>query len=107
VPYFPVTPTLRVRFVIAEGVGWLSLSGKYGTRYGASLRKQVKKMEITQHARYTCTFCGKDSVKRTNVGIWECRSCKKVIAGGAWTVSTTAAATVRSTIRRLREITEA
>lgn len=47
-------------------------------RYGASLRKQVKKvrplsyadyshhllltvfqMEITQHARYTCTFCGK------------------------------------------------
>lgn len=28
-------------------------------RYGASLRKQVKKMEITQHARYTCAFCGK------------------------------------------------
>ncbi|CAE6461740.1 unnamed protein product, partial [Rhizoctonia solani] len=76
-------------------------------RYGASLRKQVKKMEVTQHARYTCTFCGKDSVKRTAVGIWNCRSCKKVIAGGAWTVSTTAAATVRSTIRRLREITEA
>ncbi|CAE6487598.1 unnamed protein product [Rhizoctonia solani] len=64
-------------------------------------------MEVTQHARYTCTFCGKDSVKRTAVGIWNCRSCKKVIAGGAWTVSTTAAATVRSTIRRLREINEA
>ena len=33
------------------------MTGKYGTRYGASLRKQVKKMEITQHARYTwyCT----------------------------------------------------
>ncbi|KAH8108334.1 60S ribosomal protein L37, partial [Phellopilus nigrolimitatus] len=92
----------------------VGVTGKYGTaiefvlqRYGASLRKQVKKMEITQHARYTCTFCGKDSVKRTAVGIWECRACKKVIAGGAWTVSTTAAATVRSTIRRLREITEA
>ena len=52
-------------------------------------------MEITQHARYTCTFCGKDSVKRTAVGIWKCKACKKVIAGGAWTVSTTAAATVR------------
>ncbi|KAF9512674.1 hypothetical protein BS47DRAFT_1318116 [Hydnum rufescens UP504] len=85
----------------------VGVTGKYGTRYGASLRKQVKKMEITQHARYTCTFCGKDSVKRTNVGIWECRACQKVIAGGAWTLSTTAAATVRSTIRRLREITEA
>ncbi|KAH7885860.1 putative RPL43B-60S large subunit ribosomal protein [Phlebopus sp. FC_14] len=91
----------------------VGVTGKYGTRYGASLRKQVKKMEVTQHARYTCTFCGKassshpDSVKRQAVGIWHCRSCKKTIAGGAWTVSTTAAATVRSTVRRLRELTEA
>ncbi|KAF9390475.1 60S ribosomal protein L43 [Podila verticillata] len=80
--------------------------GKYGVRYGASLRKQVKKMEITQHSKYTCTFCGKDSVKRQAVGIWSCRGCKKTMAGGAWTLSTTAAATVRSTTRRLREIME-
>ncbi|KAF9333913.1 60S ribosomal protein L43 [Podila minutissima] len=80
--------------------------GKYGVRYGASLRKQVKKMEITQHSKYTCTFCGKDSVKRQAVGIWNCRGCKKTMAGGAWTLSTTAAATVRSTTRRLREIME-
>ncbi|KAI8803494.1 ribosomal protein L37ae [Cladochytrium replicatum] len=80
--------------------------GKYGTRYGASLRKQVKKMEVSQHAKYTCTFCGKDSVKRTSVGIWKCRACAKVLAGGAWTVTTTAAATVRSTVRRLRELAE-
>ena len=36
-----------------------------------------------------------DTVKRQAVGIWKCSACKKVIAGGAWTVSTTAAATVR------------
>ncbi|KAJ3914964.1 hypothetical protein F5877DRAFT_49481, partial [Lentinula edodes] len=85
-----------------------------------------KKMEISQHARYTCPFCGKmscgifvpvlfsltilyplrDSVKRQAVGIWSCGSCRKVIAGGAWSVSTTAAATVRSTVRRLRELTD-
>jgi hypothetical protein len=35
-------------------------------RYGASLRKQIKKMEVTQHARYTCTFCGKVSWPLTN-----------------------------------------
>ncbi|KAJ7251403.1 ribosomal L37ae protein family-domain-containing protein [Mycena rebaudengoi] len=85
----------------------VGITGKYGTRYGASLRKQVKRMEISQHARYTCTFCGKDTVKRTAVGIWNCSSCRKVIAGGAWTVSTTSAATVRSTVRRLRDLTEA
>ncbi|KAF8141833.1 putative RPL43B-60S large subunit ribosomal protein [Boletus edulis] len=93
--------------VVTKRTRKVGVTGKYGTRYGASLRKQVKKMEITQHARYTCTFCGKDSVKRTSVGIWHCRSCKKTIAGGAWTVATTAAATVRSTVRRLRELTEA
>ncbi|PWN29499.1 putative RPL43B-60S large subunit ribosomal protein [Jaminaea rosea] len=85
----------------------VGITGKYGTRYGSSLRRSVKKIEISQHSRYTCTFCGKDSVKRTAVGIWECKACNKVIAGGAWALSTTAAATVRSTIRRLRDLTEA
>ncbi|RYO93108.1 hypothetical protein DL764_008029 [Monosporascus ibericus] len=81
--------------------------GKYGTRYGASLRKQVKKMEITQHAKYTKgTFCGKVTVKRGAVGIWNCKSCGKTVAGGAYTVSTAAAAAMRSTLRRLREIQE-
>ena len=56
-------------------------------RYGASLRKMVKKMETSQHAKYTCTFCGKDTVKRQAVGIWNCKSCRKTTAGGAYTVS--------------------
>ena len=47
---------------------------------------------------------GKDSVKRSVVGIWTCRACKKQVAGGAYSLSTATAATVRSTIRRLREI---
>ncbi|KAJ6565978.1 ribosomal protein L37ae [Mycena sp. CBHHK59/15] len=74
----------------------VGITGKYGTRYGASLRKQVKRMEISQHARYTCTFCGKDTVKRTAVGIWNCSSCRKVIA-----------AAHGPTVRRLRDLTEA
>ena len=80
--------------------------GKYGTRYGASLRKTIKKMEITQHAKYVCTFCGKDNMKRQAVGIWCCstKNCCVKVAGGAWTYSTTAATSVRSAIRRLREL---
>merc|ERR1712179_579669 len=50
----------------------VGVTGKYGTRYGASLRKTVKKMEITQHAKYLCTLCGKDAMKRKAVGIWKC-----------------------------------
>ncbi|KAK4526772.1 hypothetical protein GAYE_SCF27MG4689 [Galdieria yellowstonensis] len=84
----------------------VGIVGKYGTRYGASIRKQIKKIEIAQHAKYLCAFCGKDSIKRKAVGIWYCKSCNRSIAGGAWSLSTQAAATVRSTIRRLREMTE-
>jgi len=82
----------------------VGITGKYGVRYGASIRKQIKKIEITQHAKYTCPFCGKDTVRRGAVGIWSCGSCRKTVAGGAWTMTTTAGATARSTIRRLREM---
>jgi large subunit ribosomal protein L37Ae len=37
----------------------VGIVGKYGTRYGASLRKQIKKMEVSQHSKYFCNFCGK------------------------------------------------
>ncbi|KAF2569693.1 hypothetical protein F2Q70_00026477 [Brassica cretica] len=74
-----------------------------GTRYGASIRKQIKKMEVSQHSKYFCEFCGKYGVKRKAVGIWGCKDCGKVKAGGAYTMNTASAVTVRSTIRRLRE----
>merc|ERR1712070_1305682 len=68
---------------------------------GASLRKSVKKIEISQHSKYTCVFCGKDSVKRCATGIWNCGACKKVIAGGAYTLNTAQAAQVGSAAFRL------
>lgn len=57
--------------------------GKYGTRYGASLRKMVKKIEISQHAKYTCSFCGKTKMKRRAVCIWHCDSGMKTVTDGA------------------------
>jgi len=86
----------------------VGITGKYGTRYGASLRKTVKKMEISQHSKYTCTFCGKDKMKRQCVGIWKCgdKNCRVQVAGGAYTYTTTAAASIRSAVRRLREMKE-
>ncbi|XP_030741263.1 60S ribosomal protein L37a-like [Echinops telfairi] len=76
--------------------------GKYRTRYGASLRNMVKNSEISQHAKHTCSFCGRTKMKRRAVGIWHCSSCMKTGAGGAWTYNTTSAVTVKSAIRRLK-----
>lgn len=78
--------------------------GKYGPRYGSSIRKHLKKIEISQHSTFECNFCGKKKVKRISVGIWSCKSCHKFTAGGAWTLFTQAAITARGTIRRLREL---
>mmetsp|Transcript_4073 Transcript_4073/g.6682 ORF Transcript_4073/g.6682 Transcript_4073/m.6682 type:complete len:93 (+) Transcript_4073:139-417(+) len=85
----------------------VGIVGKYGTRYGASLRKIIKKMEVSQHAKFACQFCSKFAVRRQAVGIWGCKACGKVVAGGAYVMNTAASLTVRSTIRRLREQTEA
>jgi len=82
----------------------VGITGKYGTRYGSTLRKLLRKIEVSQHSAYRCVFCGKDCVKRQCAGIWECRSCKKVVAGGCYTLSTASAVTVRSNIARLRRL---
>ncbi|EOA24984.1 hypothetical protein CARUB_v10018281mg, partial [Capsella rubella] len=96
---FLLLPALKM----AKRTKKVGIVGKYGTRYGASIRKQIKKMEVSQHSKYFCEFCGKYGVKRKAVGIWGCKDCGKVKAGGAYTMNTASAVTVRSTIRRLRE----
>ena len=65
----------------------VGITGKYGTRYGAKLRKQVKQIEILQRQKYTCPFCGKNLVRRIATGIWRCRACRRQMAGGAWEFS--------------------
>ncbi|CDK26364.1 unnamed protein product [Kuraishia capsulata CBS 1993] len=102
--YHKVTLLTPTRTKRTKKVG---ITGKYGVRYGSSLRRQCKKLEVQQHSKYDCSFCGKKTVKRESTGIWSCKSCKKTVAGGAYTVSTAAAATIRSSIRRLRELAEA
>ncbi|XP_021036703.1 60S ribosomal protein L37a-like [Mus caroli] len=82
----------------------VSTVSKYRTRYGASLWKMVKKIEISQHTNYTCSFCSKTKMKRQAVSIWHCGSCMKTVASRAWTYNTTSVVTVNSAIRRLQEL---
>lgn len=65
----------------------VGITGKYGARYGSTLRKRIKPIEVSQHKKYVCDACGKKSVKRVCVGIWACRSCKHKFAGAAYAPS--------------------
>ncbi|VDM16495.1 unnamed protein product [Hydatigera taeniaeformis] len=91
-----IFPGLIYRIInpkLAKRTKKVGIVGKYGTRYGASLRKTVKKIE--------------EALRRKAAGIWACKRCGKQIAGGAYVCSTTAAATTRAAIRRLRETLKA
>ena len=81
----------------------VGITGKYGTRYGQKLRKQVKAIEILQRKKSVCPFCGKTAIKRAAAGIWKCRGCNRAIAGGCWEFVTTAATTAKTTINRLKK----
>merc|ERR1712147_142345 len=58
------------------------------------------KMEVSQHSKYNCVFCGKDNVKRQATGSWKCGSCRKVIAGGAYMLNTPPAESVPPAAQR-------
>ena len=81
----------------------VGITGKYGTRYGSKLRKQVKAIEILERQKNICPFCGKTTIKRKAAGIWKCRACRRTIAGGCWEFVTTAATTAKTTINRLKK----
>ena len=64
----------------------------------------IRKIEVSQHAKYDCVFCGKTTVTRVSTGIWNCSACRKTSAGGSYVLVTPAAATVRSNIARMRKV---
>ncbi len=63
----------------------VGIAGKFGTRYGSTLRKQYKEVMEKRYAPHQCPFCGaKGYVRRISTGIWECRKCGSKWAGGAY-----------------------
>ena len=59
-------------------------AGRFGVRYGNTLRAKVSKIEKDSRSKHKCPFCGKIKVKRQAYGIWKCLGCEKVFAGKAY-----------------------
>ncbi|MCC6054833.1 MAG: 50S ribosomal protein L37ae [Thermosphaera sp.] len=61
------------------------MAGRYGARYGATLRKKVRDVSTKRYAPHTCPFCGHSGrVVRLSTGIWTCKKCGAKWAGGAY-----------------------
>lgn len=61
----------------------VGVTGKYGTRYGLSIRTKLLKLEEKKSKK--CPNCGKETLKRLASGIWLCKKCNVKFAGGAYT----------------------
>lgn len=63
----------------------VGVAGKFGARYGSTLRKRYREVMEKRYAPHQCPFCGfKGKVKRISIGLWTCRKCGSVWAGGAY-----------------------
>ncbi|MHA1505913.1 MAG: 50S ribosomal protein L37ae [Candidatus Asgardarchaeia archaeon] len=59
-------------------------TGRFGAKYGSTVRKRVKAIEVKLRAKHVCPRCRSPSVKRVAVGIWVCRKCNLKFTGGAY-----------------------
>jgi large subunit ribosomal protein L37Ae len=85
---------------MSNGTKKVGISGRFGARYGSTLRKRMKKVLETQKKTYECKACGKTSVKRDVVGVWNCRSCNVKFAGGAYAYVTPAGTTFNNMLKQ-------
>src|SRR2546430_15636801 len=56
--------------------------GRFGPRYGVRIRRRVQEIEEGLKGRHTCPRCAAISVRRKSTGVWACRRCGYVFAGG-------------------------
>ncbi|MFX1513590.1 MAG: 50S ribosomal protein L37ae [Promethearchaeota archaeon] len=78
-------------------------TGRFGTRYGATLRKRILRIEKMTKEPHTCPSCEAKRIKRVSVGIWQCKFCGRKYAGGAYIPLTAAGKDAKRTSRRLAE----
>jgi len=73
-------------------------AGKFGAKFGVSIRARWLKVAEKQKKRFDCPNCGFKKVKRRATGIFECGKCGNKFAGGAYFPTTLTGAIVNKMI---------
>ncbi len=59
-------------------------AGRFGARYGKTVKRKLVEVEIKQRKKQTCPICKKGTAKRLSKGIWQCKKCKKKFASDVY-----------------------
>jgi len=59
-------------------------AGKFGARYGATVRERYAAIAARQAQKQKCPFCKKLKAKRLAKGLWYCNTCNKKFASHAY-----------------------
>lgn len=59
-------------------------AGRFGPRYGKTVRARLVAVEEKQRQKQKCPFCEKLGVKRLSKGIWQCSKCNKKFADNTY-----------------------
>ena len=59
-------------------------AGRFGARYGRSIKSKLVKVEEKQRKKQKCPYCQKLGVKRLSSGIWKCPKCNKKFASDTY-----------------------
>lgn len=81
-------------------------TGRFGTRYGATIRKRVRKIETVLKSKHKCPSCDSPKVRRVSIGIWECKFCGFRFTGGSWAPETPGGKIAQRTAKRMAGQTE-
>ncbi len=84
----------------------VGITGKYGARYGSTLRKRTRLILEKMKGDVKCPRCEtKASVHRVSTGIWHCKKCNARFTGGAYYIETPRGAeSFRIAKRKQREL---
>jgi large subunit ribosomal protein L37Ae len=67
----------------------VGITGKYGARYGSTLRKRTRLILERMKGDIKCPRCEtKGSIQRVSTGIWYCKKCEGRFTGGAYYTET-------------------
>ncbi|MDH4123647.1 MAG: 50S ribosomal protein L37ae [Thermoplasmata archaeon] len=62
-------------------------TGRLGARYGVTVRRRIREVEIDLKRWHSCPKCKAKSVRRRATGIWVCRHCGAKFASSAYTLA--------------------